>query len=298
MFKNYSKDVVTEIDGDMKIIGQRDSKLCVLKDHNGPLYVGEFVDWEYVAAASAENLRGRYIPIYLDRQYKPCRFEDAVRGAVPVGGGSYTIWVKYKKPVDWYASIGTCFRELLKTYSPYSIEKFDKAGRFTIDQYLKMVVHDNRTNAAVGISFTRGIHITYTGNYYGAMRNVGGVAARTYADPKFSDDIYFDDNGCNLIRWKWNKHGLPSPYTIGNSDPEAFTISAESYKYIERDDDLSFLPRSIVRVAREMTDPVAYIMGHIKDAQELYAEAGEEMPKSVAVSFDALVCHLQDHPAE
>ena len=158
MFKYYNKNVISEIDGSLKIIGRPEGRFCFLKDRDGVLYAGAFTSCEYIATLIRENEVMRGIPLYLNRHFIPCGEENAVRAIIPKWPNFY-VSVKYQRPEAYGLPFKECLRYLFRHYSPYTVDKFTAAGEFTKDRYMTLLIHDRRTNAAMCVKFQHGIKL-------------------------------------------------------------------------------------------------------------------------------------------
>lgn len=213
MFKPYNKSVMTEVDGDMRIIGDVASPMCVLKDKDGVMFVGMFYDCEYVAAFITEISHGNRVSLYLDRQFHPCGESDAVRAIKSATPGTCSIYVKYESDYRFYPTVRKALRVLIREHSPFLVTKYTKDGQCTNGAYTKLVVSDLRRNTGVCISFTHGIHLLCEGSIHDCHRAVGGAAM----PPK---GVYGPKLYCPPSRWAWDYAGYAAPNLICDCDPD------------------------------------------------------------------------------
>lgn len=218
MFKPYNKSVVTEVDGDMRIIGDVASPLCVLKDKDGVMFVGMFYDCEYIAAFVTEVGHGNRVSLYLDRQFHPCGEYDAVRSVKSGMLGNYAIHLKYDNEYRLYPTVREALRVLIREHSPFLVTRYTKDGQRTEDSYTKLVVTDLRRNTGVCISFTHGIRLLCEGSIYDCRRAVGGAAMPSKAS--YSQKPY-----CPYSKWAWDYAGYAAPNLICDCDPDGLLDS-------------------------------------------------------------------------
>ncbi len=287
MFEFYNKDVVTEAGGTMRIIGDRYSKLCLLKDKDGPLYAGSFCDCEYVAAAVTEAKAYRDVALHFDRMFLPSCDKYAVRSITPTMG-SFKLSVKYEAPNNWVSDICYCLRKLMCEKSPYTVTKYTKDGLPTVDRYNKLILHDRREGTGMCVAFTHGIKVLSTGLLGSAYAAVGGWCARacrrTFAEQKAPMPSTMADDPV----WAWDANGDVCPSVAPWRDPD-LVLGGACY-----DGDSAYfgnesqhILHSIETASKDSPERVAAVLSHFKDDMlDVYKRAGMDMSVAVEDYFN------------
>lgn len=286
MFKYYNKDTVTEVGGNLRIIGDQSSRLCLLKDNNGPLYAGRFHDCEYVAATITEVEHGCTVELFFNRCYAPCSAEDAVRAVRSTGAdGLYVIWVRYKHESSRKQTFEACLRELLNCWSPYEILKYDKDGILTIDRYNSLEVHDMRTSTGLAVGFTHGIHVLHDGLIIDCHRSIGGFIGKKFKGEEHDQDGPYEHTMRENSNWAWNIYGKCSIHDMPVRDPEQLATGVYAGREeLELDGDAD----ELLSIAKNRTDPGAYVDACRERTKEMYSEECMDVPPAVLKMYDVM----------
>ncbi len=293
MFEFSNKNVVSEVGGTMRIIGDRNSKLCLLKDKDGPLYAGWFCDCEYVAAVITECRYGQYLPLYFDRQFRPCGAEDAVRSITPNGFRCYELKVLYEVHDGPIGALETCLRTLLFNYSPFSITKYTKDGVPTIDRYNKMVLHDRRSDTGMCIAFTHGVRLLSSGLVDDALLAVGGKCAANMSMDRQTAPI---ENAMGSDPWwAWNLRGDVCSSVAFLRDPDAVLAATyEERGVIRFHPPAAYIVRNLVEVATKEPEKLAsQLVFYCDSMRRTYEKAGIDKVADVDTFEDKVKMRLK-----
>lgn len=248
MFEFYSRDAVSEVGGNKRIIGDRESSVCVLKDRGGVLFVGGFCDCEYVSAVINEVEAGRLLPLYLDRKFQPSIKSESVRTIEGTSADAYMLRRLYKSGACIQGTIRSVLCELMKCHSPYSITTYNLKGEEVQHHYNKMEVVDKRSGVGVRITFVHGIR----------------------TEPM---SVEPEDMGCSL-RWSWLSDGTCSPISICEQDPNAILEGVHGLLFTGPAD---YLYRKFESVSRGSMDKANALMEKYRWSMlQTYAAAGQD----------------------